>query len=197
MTHAIESFVTTRGNPVSRLLALGAWERISRGIERVLNAKPSPDADEELTAAREDMLLGAALAGAAIENSMLGAAHAASNPLTAKYNITHGVAVGLMLPHVIRFNAAQVSRAYGDLAQTAGLAAGSNGEGAAALAERVQAIVRGSSMQTSLRELGANPDDFAALADDAAQQWTARCNPRTVEAADFVNLYTQAYEETA
>ena len=50
------------------------------------------------------MQLGAALAGTAIENSMLGAAHSAANPLTAHFGIVHGVAVGLMLPHVIELN---------------------------------------------------------------------------------------------
>ena len=50
------------------------------------------------------MQLGAAYAGVAIENSMLGASHALANPLTATYGTSHGQAVGLMLPHVIRFN---------------------------------------------------------------------------------------------
>src|SRR5204863_541522 len=73
--------------------------------------------------ARGRMLLGAALAGLAIENSMLGAAHAAANPLTAHFRIVHGQAVGLMLPHVIRFNARQPesSKVYSELAVGAGL----------------------------------------------------------------------------
>src|SRR6185436_18578072 len=53
------------------------------------------------------MQLGAAFAGMAIENSMLGAAHAAANPLTARYGMVHGQAVGLMLPAVIGFNAGE------------------------------------------------------------------------------------------
>ena len=58
------------------------------------------------------MLIGAHLAGAAIEASMLGASHACANPLTARYQVVHGVAVGLMLPHVIRFNAEAVDEHY-------------------------------------------------------------------------------------
>ena len=67
--------------------------------------------------ARAGMLLGAALAGLAIENSMLGAAHAAANPLTAHFHIVHGQAVGMMLPAVIRFNAAdaETARVYEEL----------------------------------------------------------------------------------
>ncbi len=54
--------------------------------------------------ARGGMQLGACFAGLAIENSMLGATHALANPLTTRYGIVHGQAIGLMLPHVIRFN---------------------------------------------------------------------------------------------
>jgi len=68
--------------------------------------------------ARAKMLLGAHLAGCAIENSMLGAAHATANPLTSEFNLTHGLAVGLMLPHVIRFNSNNGTNPYSDLHPT-------------------------------------------------------------------------------
>ena len=78
--------------------------------------------------ARAAMQLGAAYAGTAIENSMLGAAHSAANPLTARFGIIHGQAVGIMLPHVVRFNAQQPESAaiYAELARFAGLAAWSD-----------------------------------------------------------------------
>ena len=64
------------------------------------------------------MLLGASFAGLAIENSMLGAAHALANPLTTHFDVPHGQAVGLMLPHVIRFNGEAVEEWYLDLLST-------------------------------------------------------------------------------
>ena len=72
------------------------------------------------------MQLGAALAGLAIENSMLGAAHATANPLTARHGLVHGRAVALMLPHVMRFNAAVPAVAgiyarYADILQASGV----------------------------------------------------------------------------
>ncbi len=70
--------------------------------------------------ARTGMQLGAAFAGLAIENSMLGATHALANPLTARYGIVHGQAIGLMLPHVIRFNGARVRRVVSRLARRHG-----------------------------------------------------------------------------
>src|SRR5437879_9841980 len=80
--------------------------------------------------ARGRMLLGAAFAGTAIELSMLGAAHAAANPLTAHYGVVHGRAVGMMLPHVVRFNAGDpAARAiYRELAASAKLCPGDAGE---------------------------------------------------------------------
>ena len=84
------------------------------------------------------MQFGAAYAGTAIENSMLGAAHSAANPLTAHFGIVHGQAVGMMLPHVVRFNAQQpdVAAVYAELARSAELAAWS-----ASADEAVQALI--------------------------------------------------------
>ena len=104
------------------MFAREAWRLLERNLEKVLR---EPDDLE----ARGAMQLGAHFAGTAIENSMLGACHACANPLTAHYGITHGLAIGILLPHVIRFNAAAVGALYGDLAHEVGLL---NGDGAAA-----------------------------------------------------------------
>ena len=67
------------------------------------------------------MLLGSYHAGLAIEQSMLGATHACANPLTARYGTTHGVAIAVMLPHVVRWNGTVVGKRYAALLQTAGV----------------------------------------------------------------------------
>ena len=85
ISHAVESFVTTRRSEISDLFARDAWRRLDRYYERVLS---TPDD----VRARGGMLLGSHQAGIAIEQSMLGAAHACANPLTARYGTTHGVA---------------------------------------------------------------------------------------------------------
>src|SRR5581483_3516526 len=91
-----------------------AWRLLDGHFLRVLRQP----ADLE---ARGAMQVGAHFAGVAIENSMLGACHALANPLTAHYGLTHGVAIGVLLPHVIRFNAAAVGALYADLAHEVGL----------------------------------------------------------------------------
>ena len=116
LSHAVETAVTRRRNPISQMLSREAFRLCARGLRFVL-AYPHD------VHARADVLLGAALAGMAIENSMLGAAHAAANPLTARYGVIHGHAVGLMLPAVVRFNAQdpEVAPLYHQLALQGGL----------------------------------------------------------------------------
>src|SRR4051812_39420132 len=112
ISHAVETAGTTKRNEASRALSKEAWRLLSGAFARSLQ-------DPGDAAAREAMLLGAHLAGAAIENSMLGAAHACANPLTARYNVVHGHAVGVMLPHVVRFNSSNGQRPYADLSADA------------------------------------------------------------------------------
>src|SRR5207247_3374176 len=100
--------------PVAQMFAREAWKLLEANLEAVL-ARPG---DVE---ARGAMQMGAFLAGTAIENSMLGATHACANPLTAHYGITHGIAIGILLPHVVRFNAATVGDLYHELAEGSGL----------------------------------------------------------------------------
>jgi alcohol dehydrogenase len=189
IAHAVETAVTRRRTPLSELFSREAFRLTFVGLPRVLK---SP-ADLE---ARGWMLLGAAWGGTAIENSMLGAAHSAANPLTAHFGIVHGHAVGLMLPHVVRFNAHKpsVAKAYAELGHAANLAPRAETEEVAAehLAERLEQFMDIAQLTRSLETLGVQPKDIARLAAEAASQWTAQFNPRTVAAADFERLYMAA-----
>jgi alcohol dehydrogenase len=182
ITHAVESYVCTRRNDVSMRYAAESFALTVHALPKVLNS-PSD------TKARGDMLLGAAYAGLAIENSMLGAAHSCANPLTAKFGIIHGQAVGLMLPHVIRFNVQdEDSKAlYNALADHAGMS------GVDELIETIAALLAQAGMKGNLADLGVDPTSFSELAPKAAEQWTANFNPREIKAEDFKALYNTAY----
>ncbi len=127
------------------------------------------------------MLLGAHLAGAAIEASMLGAAHACANPLTARYGVAHGAAVALLLPAVVRWNGAVAS--YADLAPCGS---------ADLVAARFEELRAAAGLPSRLREVGVGAAALADLAREAAQQWTAGFNPRPAGEADLLKLYEQA-----
>lgn len=184
LSHALESYVTRRRNPVSQLFAREAWRLLEGNFERFLT-------DPGDRTARAAMLLGAHLAGAAIETSMLGAAHSCANPLTARFDVTHGIAVGLMLPHVVRFNGAEVEPLYRELAETAGLAVNGHG-GAEQVSARVAALQHAAGLPERLGECGVAPEALAVLAEEASRQWTAQFNPRPVAAAELRALYEAA-----
>ncbi|AWM38245.1 iron-containing alcohol dehydrogenase [Gemmata obscuriglobus] len=184
LAHAIESFVCTKRNAVSAMYARAAFGYLEPNFETVLT-------DPQNLTARSAMQIGSHLAGMAIESSMLGVCHSCANPLTAHYGITHGVAIGVMLPHVIRFNAAAVGHLYAELAPTA---AGANGRPAAeALAARVRQLTAAAGLPQSLKECGVSDTILPLLAEEANQQWTARFNPRPVTEADIHKLYQAAW----
>ena len=186
VAHAIESFVCTKRNAVSAVCSQAAWRYLEPNFERVMEVPGD-------LAARSAMQLGAHLAGMAIENAMLGVCHSCANPLTAHYGVTHGVAIGVMLPHVIRFNGADPHTAglYAELVETYGA---SNGQPAAdILADRVTEMLSAAGMPKTLRECGVSATILQLLAEEANQQWTARFNPRPVTDADIHKLYQAAW----
>jgi len=172
ISHAVEAFVTRTRTPESQAVAMQAWRLLEPNYERVL-AAPSD------LAARGAMLLGANRAGAAIELSMLGAAHACANPLTARYGTTHGIAVAVMLPHVVRWNAEAVGGEYARLW---------DGD----LAARLDELARAAGLPRTLTDIGVSSGDVGALAEDAATQWTGTHNPRSFDAAAARALYESA-----
>jgi alcohol dehydrogenase len=188
IAHALETYVTTARNPVSLAFSREAWLLLGENFARVL-AEP-----DNLTA-RSGMQLGACFAGLAIENSMLGATHALANPLTTRYQIVHGQAIGLMLPHVIRFNGAEFGNWYRDLLEGTG---GANGfpdpaTGVEGLAHFVAELASEAGLPSRLSECGVERDKLPELAAEAADQWTGGFNPRRVGAAELLALYQAAF----
>ena len=182
--------MTAKRTPASDLFAREAWRLLESNYERVLTDPRNLDA-------RGAMLLGSHYAGAAIELSMLGATHACANPLTAKYGTAHGVAIALMLPHVVRWNGEVVGERYAELlravagdAAAVGADARKSGE---VLAVRLEALARAGGLPRTLREAGVDRAGLSALAADAATQWTGTFNPRPFDARAALALYERAW----
>jgi alcohol dehydrogenase len=189
ISHAVESFVTKKRNPVSDLFAREAWRLLSANFEMVL-------ADPQNLEARGAMLLGSFYAGTAIENSMLGATHACANPLTKNFGTTHGVAIGLMLPHVIRWNKDSVGARYKELAAIAGLASDAAHEANAveSLARRLEQLRAAGGLPNNLSSIGVSKNDLPRLAEEAAKQWTGSFNPRDWSKEGAMEVYENAYD---
>lgn len=184
IAHAIETFVTTKRNPLSEMYSREAWRLLEGNFERVLNEPQNLEA-------RAAMQLGAYFAGAAIEASMLGATHSCANPLTAKYGTPHGEAIALMLPSVVRWNAAVVGERYAELLRIAGLSI--NDDPGEALARRLEQLAGAGKLPRQLRTIGVPHTDLAALAEAATRQWTGTFNPRAWNAAGAIEVYQWAY----
>ena len=186
VAHAVESFVSTRRTPVSEVFSREAWRLLESSYERVL-AQP---ADLE---ARGRMQLGAHFAGAAIENSMLGATHACANPLTARYGTEHGAAIAALLPTVVRWNAPAAGARYAELLHAARRGRDNERDAAEALARRLEELIAAGGLASHVRGVVASRADLDALAEDAAGQWTGRFNPRPFDRAGALEVYELAY----
>lgn len=181
IAHAVETAVTKRRSAISALFSREAFRLLNANYERVLDR---PDD----VAARGAMQLGAFYAGVAIEQSMLGAAHACANPLTARYAMTHGVALAILLPHVVRWNAQAVDDLYRDLVDGASPASGTGAAGER-LAVRLSEIGRAGGFPAGLRAAGVPEQDLPVLAEAAATQWTGTFNPRPFGAREALEVY--------
>jgi alcohol dehydrogenase len=121
------------------------------------------------------------------------AAHACANPLTAHYGLTHGIAVGVLLPHVVRFNAPAVGFLYGDLVHDVGLVNGDHHAAAEVLARHLQALLEQAGLPVRLSGCGVSRSILPLLAEEASQQWTGKFNPRPVNEAELLGLYEAAW----
>ena len=179
IAHAVEAAVTTRRTPLSDLYAQHAWKLLNDAYPRVL--VEGADAN-----ARAMMMLGAHFAGTAIEQSMLGAAHACANPLTARYGLTHGLALAILLPHVVRWNGSVAHERYGALIEARGPDASET------LVRRLEELRAAGDLPTSLGENGVDPGALPDLAREAAAQWTGTFNPRPFDESGALEIYRAA-----
>ena len=184
IAHAVETAVTTRRTPLSDLFSHHAWKLLNDAYPRVLLYQGDADA-------RAAMMLGAHYAGMAIEQSMLGAAHACSNPLTARFNITHGLALGILLPHVVRWNAEAARDRYAAFLASPSRRARDEDPGDL-LARRLEDLAAMGNLSLKLGDAGVDAAAIPELAELAAQQWTGTFNPRPFNAEGAAEIYRAA-----
>lgn len=192
LAHAVETYVSISRTPFSELFSREAWRLLEANYETLFR-------DPKNLKAREAMQLGACYAGIAIENSMLGATHACANLLTARYGTVHGVALAMLLPTVVRWNANVVTERYASLGElatqlpSAGRCGPEGYEAVEALAQRLEQLAAAGGLKTSLSGSGIPHADLRSLADEAANQWTGRFNPRPFDGHGAFEIYQAAW----
>lgn len=190
MVHAIEAYTSKiKKNPLSDMLARQALTLLSGSIIAACT-------DGKNLAARQHMLLGAMLAGQAFANAPVAAVHALAYPIGGIFHVPHGLSNALVLPHVLRFNAAVAEAEYAELAEivtphTRGQ--GSQEARAQGLIVAMQQIAADAGIQTRLQQVGISAGDIDRLADDAMLQTRLLSNnPREVTRQDAYAIYSAA-----
>ena len=108
LVHAVESYVSNRATVPTRMLAYEAIRRIGPALEPFIQNRADSKAAGE-------MLYAASLAGMVISHTGTGAAHAVARALGGRYNVVHGVATGVLLEPVMRFNFDAAVRGYAEV----------------------------------------------------------------------------------
>lgn len=172
LSHALETLVSTRRTALSESFSRSAWRLVSRGLEHMAR-------DPEDLEARGELLVGAHFGGLAVENSMLGAAHACAAPLTSQFGVTHGAAVALILRHAVRWNRPVTGPCYDEL-------------GVRDLEDRLLGMAETAGLPLTLREAGIGEQALPRLSEEAAAQWPGKFNPRPFDAAGALEIYQWA-----
>jgi alcohol dehydrogenase class IV len=188
MVHAIEAFTTKRlKNPVSDCLAKEALRLLAANLHKAVNSGSD-------IVARENMLLGACLAGMAFTNAPVAGVHALAYPIGARFHVPHGLSNSLMLGPVMRFNLDAAHAMYAELGNIIkpGLQ-GSTKEQAAQLADYLGGLAGKLGLPQRLVEVGIAAKDIDQLATDAMLQTRLLQNsPREITLADAAALYREA-----
>lgn len=190
MVHAIEAYTSKiKKNPLSDMLARQALTLLSGSIIAACT-------DGKNLAARQHMLLGAMLAGQAFANAPVAAVHALAYPIGGIFHVPHGLSNALVLPHVLRFNAAVAEAEYAELAEI--VTPNTRGQGsqearAQGLIVAMQQIATDAGIQTRLQQVGISAGDIDRLADDAMLQTRLLSNnPREMTRQDAYGIYSAA-----
>ncbi|GAA1890445.1 iron-containing alcohol dehydrogenase [Lapillicoccus jejuensis] len=187
LTHGIESYVSLAHNPLADIHALSAVGLVGRHLHQTI-LRP-----DDLSA-REGMAQASLNAGLAFTNAILGATHAMSHQVGGLLDAPHGVVNGVLLPHVIRYNARATPDRFVALARAVGLPVdGLPGEEAAELlAEHVRGLADDVGVPRGLRELGVDESVLTQLATTTLDDACLTTNPRSASSDELVRLFRDA-----
>ena len=184
MTHAIEGLITKAAWEMSDMFELKAIEMIYKYLPMAVNDPKNPEG-------RNGMAVAQYIAGMAFSNVGLGVDHGMAHPLSALFDVPHGVACAMLLPTVMRFNAPVCLAKYEQIAKAVGVwQEGMTLEQAADAAckaiEDLSAVV---GTNKHLTDLGITEKDIPALAEQAINDVCTPGNPREVSKDDIISLY--------
>ena len=184
MTHAIEGLITKAAWELSDMFEIKAIEMIYRYLPLAVDEPTNPKG-------RDGMAVAQYVAGMAFSNVGLGVDHGMAHPLSALFDVPHGVACAMLLPTVMRFNAPAAMEKYVEIAKAVGVYRDgmSLEEAADAACRAIEDLSARVGTNKRLTDLGITEADIPALADQAIADVCTPGNPRPVTREDIVNLY--------
>ena len=189
MTHAVESYVAQARNPISDSAALHA-------IKLIVKHLPLAVANGGDLAARGQMQIAALLAGWAFSNAMVGLVHAMAHSLGAVCRVPHGLANGILLPHVMRYNLDEIPDLTADIAEAMGAAATEMdiSDKAVAAANNMEAFAQSVGLNQRLKDLGVTEDQLKECAELSMSDGSIIYNPKMVmDAEEVLRIYRMAW----
>ena len=205
LTHAIEAytavghdeFVRRPGgetvyqgkNSIADMMAMSCLLHVGRCLRRAVSHPDDLDA-------REGMALAGTLGGLAFSNAGVALCHALEYPVGAAVHVSHGAGNGLLLPHVMRFNATVAPELIGDMPMYLGSGTYDGRDDFAEVAvEQVEELCRAVGIPARLRDLGVTEDMLPSFAEKAfAVKRLMRVNPRLPQSADeLLAIYRAAF----
>lgn len=184
MTHAIEGFITQGAWEMSDMLHIKAIEIIGRSL------RDSVKGDQ---VAREQMALGQYIAGMGFSNVGLGLVHGMAHPLSAWYNVPHGVACASLLPTVMKYNKDFTGEKYREIAIALGIekaATMSLADVRDAACDAIDQLSQDVGIPATISELGVKKEDLPKIAEDALRDVCTPGNPRETSVQEIIELYT-------
>lgn len=185
-THSLESYISNKANPISDTFALDSIRKISRSIVTAYHEGSNMEA-------REDMIIGSMYGGMALTSAGTAAVHALAYPLGGKFNVAHGVANSMLLPHVMEYNFDAIIPRLAEVAEAMGLTtrgALSAEKAAEKVIEQIRYLTKELEIPQDLSEFGVQEKDIAGLAVSASKVTRLlNNNPKPLELSDMERIY--------
>lgn len=188
LTHAVESYISLGANPVTDSMAIQAIKLISDNLRQAVAYGHNIEA-------RENMANASLLAGMAFNNAGLGYVHAIAHQLGGLYDIPHGVANAVLLPHVLEYNIISNPRKFADIAEFMGedITGLSTRDAADKAISAIKKLSEDVNIPSNLKELGVKEKDFETMADLALQDGNAFSNPIQGNKEDIISILKSAF----
>ena len=186
MVHALEAYISTAASPFSEAMSEKALELIGKNIRRYVANRGDIDA-------AENMLVGSLFAGIAFSWARLGNVHAMSHPVSAFFNVPHGVANAILLPTIVEYNAlADTGKYYKIYRYIAKAPVPEEVFEPDMLVNEIKALNKELNIPASLSEAGVTDDKIGAMSEDAMKSGNILVNPRSSTIKDIEMLYNKA-----